>query len=100
MSVYQKRGKLYHGTSDAVDVGKYLLPPQTTNVLRESFRRKLLDSVFLTFSLKSAEMYAKKACEKYGGNPIVYIAQPVVDYYINGVECICEMAKISGIVKI
>ena len=99
MSVYQKRGKFYHGTSDAVDVGKYLLPPRETNMLREEFRRKLLDSVFLTISLRSAEMYAKKACKKYGGNPVVYIARPIGDYFINGAECVCKTAKILNSIK-
>ena len=40
-------------------------------------------------------MYAKKACEKYGGKPIVYIVEPIgnIIYDINH-ECMSDKALI------
>lgn len=52
--------KFYHGTTDALKVRRLLLPPNYTKVLREGFRRKLHDTVFLTASLPSAERYVQK----------------------------------------
>lgn len=89
--------KFYHGTSDALGIKGTLFPPSNTQVLREDFRIKLFNSVFLTISMKSAEMYAKKACKKYGGHPVVYIAKPNGKYIMNGTECICDSAKIIGV---
>lgn len=89
----------YHGTSTACQVGDILLPPSDTQRLREDFRKKHLDSVFLTISLRSAEMYAKKACAYFGGTPVVYRASPVGDVVMNGVECICDKAIIKGVVN-
>lgn len=89
--------KYYHGTSTACRVEDILLPPSHTQRLREDFRKKHLDAVFLTISLRSAKMYAKKACVRFGGSPIVYIASPVGELVMNGVECICEQARIEGI---
>ena len=63
--------EFYHGTSDALNIGKLLLPPVITENLREDWRTKHHDKVFFTTSLLSAEMYAKKACKKYGGKPVV-----------------------------
>lgn len=91
--------KFYHGTSDAMIASGLLLPPTRTGTLRESWREKLLDKVFLTISLRSAEMYAKKACEKYGGKPVVYVAKPLGGYIMNGVECLCDVAQIVCVVK-
>lgn len=87
----------YHGTSTACQVGDILLPPSDTQRLREHFRKKHLDSVFLTISLRSAEMYAKKACAYFGGTPVVYKASPVGDVVMNGIECICDKAIIKGV---
>lgn len=52
----------FHGTSDVIQINnRKLLPTIETGVLREHFRQKDLDVVFLTVSKKSAELYAKKA---------------------------------------
>lgn len=69
-----------------------------TQKLRESFRKKHLDSVFLTMSLRSAEMYAKKACAHFGGSPIIYKAIPIGTVAVNGIECICDKAKVKGVI--
>lgn len=67
----------YYGTTDAFSVQKVLLPPVITNIKREEWRKKYTNKVFFTDSLMFARMYAKKACKKYGGNPIVYIVKPI-----------------------
>lgn len=87
--------KFYHGTSDIFKIKSMILPASQTGILREEFRTKLTEKVFITFSVKSAEYYAKKACEKYGGNPIVYEVRPMsYPVYNGGNEYICDRAKI------
>lgn len=53
---------LYHCTSksNGLNPGDWILPPAFTKNLREHWRRKDLDVVFLTDSLHSAKRYAKK----------------------------------------
>lgn len=70
------RNTFYHGTSSAVGVNNVILPPDTTGVLRESFRTSMRGVVFLTTSKLSAIKYAQKACELFGGKPVVYEAKP------------------------
>lgn len=43
-------------------------------------------------------MYAKKACKKYGGDPIIYIVKPI-DQYFNTIntEYIADKALILDI---
>lgn len=85
----------YHGTTDCFDVGGYLLSPIETGNKREEWRCKHTDKVFFTSSLVSARMYAKKACNKYGGNPIVYGVLPIGEYYntVNN-EYVADKAKV------
>ena len=71
----------YHGTTDLFKINNVLLPPSITNNKREEWRKKYVDKVFLTDSLLSASMYAKKACKKYGGTPIIYIVKPIGQYF-------------------
>ena len=87
----------YHGTSDILDVKKMILPPIQTKNLREEWRKKYVDKVFFTTSLLSAENYAKKACKKYGGDPVVYLVKPVGQYF-NRVNCeyIADKAVVIG----
>lgn len=93
--IYMKT--FYHGTSDILDVKKIILSPIQTNNLREEWRKKYIDKVFFTTSLLSAENYAKKACKKYGGSPVVYIVKPIGQYF-NRMDCeyIAEKARIIG----
>ena len=88
----------YHGTTDIFNIKKILLPPTYTNNLREDWRKKYRNMVFFTTSPLSAHRFARKACEKYGGNPIVYIVKPIGQYFntING-EYISEKALVLGI---
>ena len=51
----------YHGTSTNIKIDKFILPPIIKYNQREDFRRKYVDKVFITDSIKSAKMYAKKA---------------------------------------
>lgn len=73
------------------------MPPIQTSILREEWRKKYINKVFFTTSLLSADMYAKKACKKYGGNPVVYIVKPVGQYFnrINS-EYIADKAVVIG----
>ena len=84
--------KYYHGTSSSLDVGSYLLPSIDTDVLREDFRSKLRDVVFVTSSVVSAEKYSKKAVEKFGGNPVVMVVSPIGSRRINNNEYVCDKA--------
>ena len=74
-------GVFYHGTSDVFDIKQWILPASQTNNLREEWRKKNIDKVYFTDSLLSAQMYAKKACRKYGGNPIVYVVRPIGQWF-------------------
>ena len=78
----------YHGTS--VSGLKEILPPTETNILREDFRHKYLDCVFVTPLKKSAETYARKCAQKFGGQPVVYEVRPVNEYEINVSQYICD----------
>ena len=82
----------YHGTS--VSGLKEILPPTETNILREDFRHKYLDCVFVTPLKKSAEDYARKCAAKLGGQPVVYEVEPVNEYEINVSQYICDKAYV------
>ena len=84
--------KYYHGTSSSLDVGFYLLPSIDTDVLREDFMSKLRDVVFVTSSVVSAEKYAKKAVERFGGDPVVMVVSPIGARRINNNEYVCDKA--------
>lgn len=85
----------YHGTSTNVDIKDKLLPPIHTNNLRETFRKKCRDKVFVTDSKVSAEKYAKKAVAYFGGHEVIYTVKP--DYYSlikNGTEYTTDHAVV------
>ena len=86
--------ELYHGTSNIFGELELILPPSTTNNIREDFRNKLNGYVFLTKSLMSAFRYAKKCCDKYGGNPVVYLCEPNDIISQNETEFICDYARV------
>lgn len=99
MTVNSRQGKLvfYHGTTSLFEVGKVLLPPIYTGNLREDWRKNNRDVVYMTTSLASAKQYAKKACTRYGGNPVVYQVNPIGWYHCRmNQEYIAEKAKIIG----
>lgn len=87
---------LYHGTSTKVIKDKkYLLPASTTSILRES-RKTKKNYVFLTDSQVSAGKYAKKAVEKFGGNPIILqVDKPIKLMEGHNHEFICTKARIK-----
>lgn len=78
MSAIGKPLFYYHGTSDTLNlnIGDIIKPAKNTGILREDFRTRDNDIVFSTFNKKSARYYAKKAVEKFGGNPIIFIVNP------------------------
>lgn len=82
----------YHGTSIAGL--QEILPPIETNNLREDFRRKFRDCVFVTPLRKSAETYARKCALKFGGKPVVYEVKPVNPIEINVSQYICDKALV------
>ena len=85
----------YHGTSTCVNVKDKLLPPIATDNLRETFRKKCRDKVFVTDSKVSAEKYAKKAVAYFGGGGVLYTVKP--DYYSlikNGIEYTTDYAVV------
>lgn len=82
----------YHGTSIAGL--REILPPAETGYLREDFRKKLIDCVFVTPIRKSAEMYARKCAAKFGGQPVVYEVRPVNPSEINVSQYICDKALV------
>ena len=71
----------YHGTTDVFNIKRIILPPTYTNNLREDWRKKYLNMVFFTTSLLSALKFARKACKKYGGNPVIYEVNPIGQYF-------------------
>ena len=85
----------YHGTSDVFGIENYILPAIETGNLREEWRIKNCNKVYLTDSLLSAWQYSKKACQKYGGNPVVYVVDPVGQFFKRrNTEYIADKAKI------
>lgn len=85
----------YHGTSTNVNVNGKLLPPIVTQNLRETFRKKLQDKVFITDSKVSAEKYAKKATAHFGGKEVIYTVEPHYQSLIkNGTEYLTDCAVI------
>lgn len=101
LKIKTKNKTFYHGTTDAFDIRKVLLPPIYTNNLREDWRKKYRDVVFFTTSLLSASKFARKACEKFGGNPVIYEVRPIGKYSntIYG-EYISEKALIIEEIKL
>ena len=63
----------YHGTSTVFGRLTEILPASETNNKREDFRAGKDNFVWLTISPISAYKYAQKCCEKFGGEPIVYL---------------------------
>lgn len=86
--------EIYHGTSDIFGKLTVILPSSETNILREDFRNKLTDYIFLTSSLISAYRYAQKCCSKFGGNPVIYLCEPNEIISQNETEFICDYAKV------
>ena len=82
----------YHGTS--IQGLTEILPPSETNILREDFRQGYRDRVFVTPLRKSAEGYARKCAQKFGGDPIVYEVEPVNPSEINVSQYICDKAYV------
>lgn len=67
----------YHGTTSELNIADVLLPPKLSGRLTELGRLRNLDKVFFTCDIHSAEIYAKKAVKRYGGQPVVLIVQPL-----------------------
>jgi TP901 family phage tail tape measure protein len=68
----------YHGTTDAVlPEGSFrLLPPEQTGTISEKTRKKNRNRVFFTRDEGLANIYAGRAVQELGGQPVVYRAIP------------------------
>lgn len=90
----------YHGTSDALAIHDWILPPIFTENQREDWRKKDRDKVFFTDSILSAKKFARKACVKYGGQPVIYEVKPVGQWYGTiHTEYIADKARIKGVIE-
>ena len=67
----------FHGTSSALRVRGRLLPPKESGALSEKGRKKNLHLVFFTEDEKYARIYAGRACQRFGGKPVVCRVVPV-----------------------
>lgn len=86
----------YHGITNILPIKNYILPSTYTNILRED-RTKNTNYVFATQSVKSAQYYAKLACNKFGGKPIVYEIRLINEVEGHNGEWLCDKAKILKI---
>lgn len=69
----------YHGTNLDLRPGDLLKPPTDTNNISEKGRKKNLNKVFFTLDQNSAKIYAGRAVQALGGNPHIYIIEPIGD---------------------
>lgn len=67
----------YHGTSSSLNITHKLLPPSETCKIQERGRQKNLNRVFFTKDVGSAQIYAGRACNVFGGKPVVYRVIPM-----------------------
>jgi len=67
----------YHGSTQQLSIGDYILPPDQTDTISEIGRKKNLDKIFFTKDYKSAWIYAYRAQRAIGGIPVVYEIEPI-----------------------
>lgn len=65
----------YHGTTTALEIGDFILPPKQTGKQTEP-RVQRRGKIFLTQDLDYAYQYANIATKKWGGEPVVYEVIP------------------------
>lgn len=97
-----KTNLFYHGTNQKLEIGDYLLPPIQTNNLRECWRTKHNDVVFITTSLSSAKKYAKKSAQQDTQNTFVYLVKPIPYSSLINIqhnEYICDKAIIVDLIS-
>lgn len=75
--ITSSRGEIveyYHGSSSAAMRREEfrLLPPVNSGRQQEESRKKNLDRVFFTRDIKLARIYAGRACNVFGGSPVVF----------------------------
>ena len=69
--------RFYHGTSSLAPIGEKILPPDTHSFgINEVGREKHAQKVFFTTVKGYAEKYARTACKRVGGVPVVYEVLP------------------------
>lgn len=103
--------KFYHGTSSLADIGDKILPPdQHSFGINEQGRTKHAQKVFFTTVKGYAEAYARTACKRVGGTPIVYEVLPAnpklmvkvkgCDVYFDSEALIYEKIKVGTFDKV
>lgn len=75
LEIIKKYGTLYHGTSN--DIRGVVRPAISTGVLSENTRKKNLDKVFFSLSEKSANIYAGRSFNRFGGDKKVFKIFPI-----------------------
>ncbi|AWY10112.1 hypothetical protein HWC21_gp092 [Vibrio phage VAP7] len=91
----------YHGTSSNAEIGDVILPPESHGFgINEPGRTKNLDKVFFTTLPDYALTYARRACSRVGGEPVLYkvfasspkkmCETPGIDIYYDGSAMVLE----------
>ena len=77
--IKRRRKMNYHGTSTACGLGvlSSLMPPDASGWISEKGRVKNTDRVFFTRDLAYARIYAGRACNRFGGEPVVFVVHSI-----------------------
>lgn len=87
----------YHGSCTATGIENMLLPPEVSNTISEKGRNKNLNRVFFTEDLGLAKIYAGRAANSIGGEPVLFrVVMPIDAVCMNDTPGAtvwhCEMA--------
>ena len=94
----------YHGTSSNANIGDVILPPEAHKFgVNEPGRTKNLDKVFFTTLPDYALTYARRACSRMGGVPVLFkiwvqnptkmTETPGIDIYYDGSAMVLEQIQ-------
>lgn len=103
--------KFYHGTSSLAEIKDKILPPDLhTFGINEQGRKKHSEKVFFTTIKGYAEKYARTACKRVGGSPVVYevlslnpklmVKVEGCDVYFDKEALVCEEVKVGTFDKV
>lgn len=87
----------YHGSCSDAGIDTMLLPPTVSNTISEKGRKKNLGRIFFTEDLGLAKIYAGRAANSIGGEPVVFrVVMPIDPVCMNNEPGAtvwhCEMA--------
>lgn len=103
--------KFYHGTSSLAEIDDKILPPDQHKFgINEQGRTKHAQKVFFTSVKAYAESYARTACKRVGGTPVVYEVLPLnpklmvkvkgCDVYFDNEALVYEKVKVGTFDKV